>query len=150
MRLARLRADGARSWSWPHHARRELFSSLLNSRTAEIARFAVIWFTACALIVQTILTLGSTPVQAGTAGLSVICHSAGAQGPTDSHDAVSAGHLKCIACVIAQSLAPPARMEPGLLPRVVATVAYAQSGATRSSHRTFQHAHAPRGPPATA
>jgi hypothetical protein len=145
----RLRADIARGGRRALDAAHALSSSLFNARTAEMTRFAIIWFTACALIVQTILTLGSTPAQAGTISLSVICHSAGAQGPVDSHDAVSAGHLKCIACVLGQSLAPPMLVEPGVLPLVAVTFAYVQRGAANVSPKAIHHAHAPRGPPAT-
>lgn len=148
--LARLRADIARGARRALDTVHTLSSVLFNARTAAMARFAVIWFTACALIVQTILTLGSTPAQADTFNLSVICHSAGAQGPVDSHDAVSAGHLKCIACVFAQSLAPPMLVEPGVLPLIAVTFAYAQRGAATVSPKAVHHAHAPRGPPATA
>lgn len=125
-------------------------SRIFNRRTAEALRFGIIWFTACALFVQTVLTLGSAPAQAGTLSLSVICHSAGAQGPVDSHDAVAAGHLKCIACVLGQTLAPPVLAAPVSLPLVVVAVAYAQPNATLAPREAPHRAQSARGPPATA
>lgn len=118
------------------------------------ARFAVIWFTALALIFQTTLATVAASVTASPSGvlaLSAICDPGGEQkrGPFDSHDRGLAGDLKCIACVIGHSLAPP-------LPSIVPRPALAFAGFSEAwpfsapvPYAAPYYSHSARGPPAT-
>lgn len=115
------------------------------------ARLSLIWFTAFALIFQTTLALAA-PVagaaQPDALGLSALCDSGFAHAPADSGDHGVAPHIKCIACVIGHSLAPPVPL-PALvpLPSLVDTApswrlsAAVPRGAPVASHSA-------RGPPA--
>jgi hypothetical protein len=116
------------------------------------ARLAVIWFTAFALIFQTTVAFASQGVRApDPLARSEICNAPGGHAPAESDSTDrAADHFKCIACVIAHSLAPPAPLaapEPLLIVIGHAETwpfsAPAPQVAPRSSHSA-------RGPPATA
>jgi hypothetical protein len=118
-------------------------------RPQKAIRFGVIWLTAWALIAQTTLTLSSSPALADSTSLSVICSLAGAEGPFDSPNSIAAGHLKCIACVLGQSFAPPPLSATLTIPLVVVAFSYAQRDTARPFSETPHYSHSARGPPAT-
>lgn len=121
-------------------------------------RFGIIWFTACALIFQTTLTFGSTIARANdgdAATLSVICHSLGQQlvnqqGGGDNYDQVAAGHLKCIACVIGHTLAPPPATPALAVTFAAVRYTYTLPPAARVSRDAAHHSRFARGPPTAA
>ncbi len=115
-------------------------------------RFAVIWFTALALIFQTTLATVAMAANAGQPNdlVSAICGSVDQQSPSDSHDRVVAGHLKCIACVIGHSLAPPLlslAVRPAL---TFVGFSYASPFSVPAPYAAPYYSHSARGPPATA
>jgi hypothetical protein len=121
-------------------------------RLVGAARFAVIWFTALALIFQTTFATVSANANPNSSGVSALCMPAGEpkQGPLDSDDRSLAGGLKCIACVIGHSLAPP-------LPSMAPLPALAFAGFSEAwpfsapvPDTAPYYSHSARGPPATA
>lgn len=147
MLLRALRSAGSR-----------IFSGAFARRVGSAIRFGIIWFTACALVFQATLTFGSAIARANedtSAALSVICHSIGQQSldPSaagDNYGSVSTGHLKCLACVIGHTLAPPAMGPVLVLPLTVVSYAYAQSAPAAAPSEGLSSSHSARGPPHAA
>jgi hypothetical protein len=114
-------------------------------------RFAVIWFTALALIFQTTLATVSMAANAVQPNelVSAICGSVDQRSPSDSHDRVAAGHLKCIACVVGHSLAPPQLLlaEPAL---TLVGFSYTAPFSVPAPYAAPNYSHSARGPPARA
>ncbi|QWG25778.1 DUF2946 family protein [Bradyrhizobium sediminis] len=116
-------------------------------------RFAVIWLATLALIFQTSLAAVSTAANAGQSNmlaLSAICRSVDQQDPSDSHDRVAAGHLKCIACVIGHSFAPPSLLMTPRPALAVVGVFYALPFSVPALYTAPYYSHSARGPPAAA
>lgn len=116
-------------------------------------RFLAIWLTALALILQTTLAtvaMAASASQPNELGLSAICGSVNQQSPSDSHDRVAAGHLKCIACVVGHSLAPPL-LSPSAQPALTFVgLSYASPFSVPAPYAAPNYSHSARGPPATA
>lgn len=117
-------------------------------------RFAVIWITAFALIFQTTLAVVSTNANASpssVSALSVICNPAGeqGQGPLEPHDGRLAGYIKCIACVIGHSLAPPLPSMAPLPALAFAGFSEAWPFSAPAPYAALYYSHSARGPPAT-
>jgi hypothetical protein len=113
---------------------------------------AVIWFTAFALIFQTTLAIASQGVRTpDPLALSEICKALGGHAPADSNSRDrAADHFKCIACVIAHSLAPPLLLAaPG---PVLVVIGHAEPWpfSAPAPHAAPRSSHSARGPPATA
>ncbi len=145
----------------PAHRRGSLWRALRDiavpvrgiprSNVIGAVRFAVIWFTALALILQTTLatvSMAANASQPNALGLSAICDSVDQQSPSASHDQVAGCHLKCIACVIGHSLAPPLlSVQPAL--RLVG-FSDAAPFSVPAPYVAPYYSHSARGPPATA
>ncbi|HEY0330021.1 MAG TPA: hypothetical protein VGC77_13080 [Rhodopseudomonas sp.] len=116
------------------------------------SRLALIWFTAFALIFQTTLALAApvAAAQPDALALSALCESGLAHAPAGPGDHGVAPHIKCIACVIGHSLAPPAPLPAlGPLPSLVdASPAWRLSAAVPRAAPAASHS--ARGPPAAA
>jgi hypothetical protein len=114
-------------------------------------RFAVVWLIAFALISQTTLATISTVANAGQSnGLPEICSSVDQQNPSNSHDRIVAGHLKCIACVIGHSLAPPSSSMVVLPALAYVGFSYALPFYVPAPSTAQHYSHSARGPPAAA
>ena len=124
---------------------------ICSSSVSCAARFAVIWFTALALIFQTTLATVSMAANAGQPNelVSAICGSVDRQSPSDPHDRVAAGHLKCIACVVGHSLAPPLLSPAGPALTLVG-FSYTVPYSVPAPHAAPNYSRSARGPPATA
>jgi hypothetical protein len=126
---------------------------LSGSNVLGAVHFAVIWFVSLALVFQISLAAVSTAAnasQSNALALSAICGSVDQQSPSDSHDRVVAGHLKCIACVIGHSLAPPS-LAMALQPaRTFAGFSYTSPFSVPAPYAALHYSHSARGPPATA
>ena len=120
--------------------------------SASAARFAVNWVTALALIFQTTLatvSMAADARQPNALGFSAICSSVDQQSPSDSHDRVVAGHLKCIACVVGHSLAPPP-LSMALRPTLTFVgSSYPWSFSAPVPYAAPDYSRSARGPPAT-
>lgn len=117
------------------------------------ARFAVIWFTTLALVFQTSLATVSASAnssQSNALTFSAICTSVDQQSPSDSRDRSGAGHLKCIACVIGHSLAPPSpsmTLQPAF---AFAGFSYPLPFSAPVPFAAPHYSHSARGPPEAA
>ncbi|WP_022720059.1 hypothetical protein [Rhodopseudomonas sp. B29] len=119
---------------------------------AVAARAATSWLVALALLLEVALSAFAPVTANGPLELLAaqeICHSLDASAPADSKDRVVV-HFKCIGCVLACSLPPPA-LNVTLMPvRILARVAQGWPLSAAAPRGPPSLAHFARGPPILA